>query len=120
MVSKRQHDTFEQRAQEIFAASTERLDAATRSRLTQARYAALQAARARAHWANWKWGLPAGLAAVLALSVLTNWRTADPPVPNALDDLSIVAASDNLELLEDVDFYAWLAERDAAPVDGSG
>lgn len=119
-MSKRQHDTFEQRAQEIFAASTERLDAATRSRLTQARYAALQAVRARAHWANWKWGLPAGLAAVLALSVLTNWRTAEPPVPNALDDLSIVAASDNLELLEDVDFYAWLAERDAAPVDGSG
>ncbi len=34
-----------------------------------------------------------------------------PPGAAALEDLEIVADSDNIELLQDVEFYAWLDER---------
>ena len=33
------------------------------------------------------------------------------PSPAALEDLEIVADSENLELLQDVEFYAWLDEQ---------
>lgn len=107
-------DRLEQRAQALFDDSVDRIDARTRSKLTQARHAALD--QIRKSPAQWRWlRVPAGgLAAVALVAVLiVTWQgnraTPEPAVP--LDDMDIVADADNLEMLKDVEFYAWLDER---------
>lgn len=101
------NDTFERRAHAAFEAGIARLDGATRSRLARARHAALAAAHDRSRWMSaWTWGLPAAAAAMLVLALLLNWRSTQVPVPATLEDLPI--AFENLELLENVEFYAWL------------
>lgn len=109
------HD-FEERARALFEDSVERLDAGTRSKLTQARNRALDEVKKGAVRRRWIWA-PAGgfaLAAVVAVGiVLSSGRTAPQPAPVALDDLEIVADSEDLALLQDqdVEFYAWLDEQ---------
>jgi hypothetical protein len=104
---------LERRARELFDDSVERLDGHTRSRLNQARQAAL------AEWqrSTRSWSLTASLggltAVVLVAVVMLMWPGARTPNRGAvpLDDLEIVAEGDNLELLQDVEFYAWLDQR---------
>jgi hypothetical protein len=45
-----------------------------------------------------------------------------PPAPGelALDDMDLVAEAPNLELLEEVEFYAWVARERADGVGGPG
>jgi ferric-dicitrate binding protein FerR (iron transport regulator) len=107
-------EDFENKARELFEDSVERLDARTRSKLTQARNRALDEVKQGATRRRWIWA-PAGgfaLAAVVAVGVVM-WPGRTPPQPAAaaLEDLEIVADSDNLDLLEDVEFYAWLDEQ---------
>ena len=65
-----------------------RLDARVRSRLTQARHAALAQADAR--------------------PVLVSTARREPPPDESASDLEIVLAGENLDLLEDLDFYEWV------------
>jgi hypothetical protein len=106
-------DDFRQRAQTLFEDSVERLDARTRSKLTQARNLALDEVKKGAAQRRWIWA-PAGgfaLAAVIAVGVVF-WPGRTPqPGAAALEDLEIVADRENLELLQDVEFYAWLDEQ---------
>jgi hypothetical protein len=109
-------DDFERRSRALFEASVERLDARTRSRLNQARHVALDELKkgsARRYWV----GLPLGglAAAALVAVILVSWRGQAPTQLEAaampLDDVDIVADSDNIELLQDVEFYSWLADQ---------
>lgn len=115
---------LERRAQELFRETTAELDGHIRSKLTQARHAALTAAQAPgARWRHWR--LPAAGFATAALAALLflNVRTPKPMNPEtpAVDDMEIIASADNLDLLEDVDFYAWLdTEPDAGLPGGAG
>ena len=84
------------------------LDARVRSRLRQARRSALSQAEPRpALWLK-QWVPAAGLAAAAVLAVLL-WPQAAPvqrdDMPN---DLEIVLAEENLDLLENLDFYEWV------------
>lgn len=118
MSDKRTPDqqAFEERTRSLFKASVESLDGRTQSKLTQARYAALEElnpARSRA----WRRGR-AALAGVTAAAVLAAWigfARLGSPAPEAgelpLDDFDIVAEAPALELIEDVEFYAWIAEQ---------
>lgn len=54
---------------------------------------------------------------MLALALLLNGRGSQVPAPTVLEDLPI--ASENLDLLEDVEFYAWLDEA-AKPAGETG
>jgi hypothetical protein len=113
-------DPFEERSRALFDDSVERLDARTRSRLNQARQQALaemNKGSARRYWI----GAPLGglvAAAVIALILIRP----DGEAPGLekpgtmLDDFDIVADADNFELIQDVEFYSWLADRD----DGAG
>ena len=107
-------EDFEKKARALFEDSVERLDAGTRSKLTQARNRALDEVKQGAARRRWIWA-PAGgfaVAAVVAVGVvLWSGHTSQQPGEAALEDLEIVADSDNLELLEDVEFYAWLDEQ---------
>ena len=119
-------DELEERSKALFDESVERLDGRTRSRLTRARHAALDELRAgRPRWLGFR--LPAaGLAtAALAAVLVVTWTGLKQPVAPGgglpLDDFDIVADSDNLEMLQDVEFYAWLEEgTEAAPDPHSG
>jgi hypothetical protein len=108
---------FEERARELFAASVERLDGRTRSKLTQARHAAAEELR-KQHAQPWRrlshaW-LP--LSGAAAATVLAVWMTISPVGPEngrdmPLDELDLVAGQANIDLLEDVEFYAWIAQQ---------
>jgi hypothetical protein len=106
---------LETRSKELFENSLEQLDARTRSRLTQARHAALdELKRTRGVHARWIWAPAGGVAAAAAITVFLIGRPDIDPATSgapALEDLEAVAAVENIELLEDVEFYAWLAEQ---------
>ncbi len=107
---------------EVLQQDCETLPAHLRSRLNQARQQALDEAAAstrRKHWL--RFGLPAGLATACTL-VLAMWMT--PPGPGehssvpvsasmAAEDLQLLAEPTDLELIEELEFYAWLEQVDA-------
>lgn len=107
-------EQFEDRSREVFESSVERLDARTRSRLNQARQRALEEAKRGSTRRYWL-AAPLGGLAAAALVAMIVIRTGAPTVGPAeaemtLDDMDIVADGDNFELLQDVEFYSWLAD----------
>lgn len=111
-------EQLEKRAQELFAESTAGIDGPTRSRLTRARAEAIAAAR-KPHWLApsrlLQVGLGAGAVAAAALVAVVLLQSPAPDVPiaatAALDDLEILLDEDELELYEELEFYAWLLEQ---------
>ena len=115
-----------QRSRELFDDAVANLDGHTRSRLNQARQAALQAAQGATSVTH-RWLLPVGSAAVLALATVATLHGVhtERPVDDAMisvehaaavDDLEIVTADADLDLLKDMDFYAWLDTQDMTAV----
>jgi len=118
-------------AQRLFAESVQSVDGQTRSRLAQARAKAVEAAVSRRRsWLPSPAALvPVGGVGAAALAVALIWQIPGaPPVSietGVLSDLDILLDGEDLDLLEDLDFYAWLLEQpellnDDATVDGSG
>ena len=117
---------LERRSREGFDERVANLDGRTRSRLNQARQAALAAARGQAgsHMArspaflSSRWWLPVGSAAALALVSLSTVQlmranrddasSAPVAVASTVDDVEILTSNDELDMLQNVDFYAWL------------
>ncbi|HEU4655611.1 MAG TPA: hypothetical protein VFS47_16605 [Steroidobacteraceae bacterium] len=110
--------SIEERTRAAFDASVANLDGRTRSRLNQAR----QQAVAIANPARQKWMralLPAtGLAAAALLAVTLQFNLASNNSRSsqtlAFEDLEIVSDSDNLDLMQDLDFYAWMPQDDVS------
>jgi len=126
MVSTNEHDgasrqPVEERAKALFDESLGNLDGRTRSALNQARHAALTELEGRQRQGVWRfWGPLSGVAAAaLFVAVVFGpmWTTMQPTPDNAmpLEDFDIIADAENLELLEDLDFYAWLGTSEALP-----
>jgi hypothetical protein len=125
------------RSRDLLERSADELDGATCSRLTRARHAALDQLESRAHAAgglrwigvaaiglglalvSWRALLPEPVAieaSARALPVATPSRPAPPPdLPVAAPDFELLADPQQLALLEDLEFYAWLqaSEEDA-------
>jgi hypothetical protein len=126
MVNDRPPDeNLEQRSRELFEHSVERLDARTRSRLNQARQKALtelNRGSTRRYWL----GAPLGglaAAALVAVFLMSGRENATPQLEAAtlpLDDFDIVADDDSFDMIQDVEFYSWLADNSAAAADSSG
>jgi len=97
-------DRFARAAGELLRRSAGDIDAATGARLQQIRRAALGATPARRDPRSWL--VPALSAAAIGALAVGLWLDRDAaPEPAGL-------AADNLEMLEDLEFYAWL---DAEP-----
>jgi hypothetical protein len=113
-------EEFALRSRELLEESTERLDGRVRSRLTQARSAAIEEARRSRHGFAWRAWIPAGaLAGAAALAVFL-WsgapqspETSPIAVHGSLDDLDIIVTDESFELLEDLEFYEWIAVDEA-------
>lgn len=122
-IDKDSDSPMEQRSRELFDETVANLDARTRSRLNQARHAALDAARGQPVASPVRWLLPVGSAAAVAMVALTTVQImrpgAEAPVVvesatlASVDDFEILTSSDELEMLQDVDFYAWLETQDS-------
>ena len=114
------------RAKSLLDESAQALDAATLSRLNRARQAALlqRAPRRRAAWLFLPAGLAGACALLLAVGVWHGRRvpTAIPvqaPVAASANgnsvnaaDLDMIANGDDMEVMQDLDFYAWLDAQD--------
>lgn len=125
MVNDPTPDPVEQRSRELFEDSVGRLDARTRSRLNQARQQALSELNQRMSRRYWLTAPLGGLAAaaVIAIVMMTGREAVTPSQDSAalpLDDFDIVADADSLELLQDVEFYSWMAEATGPDANGAG
>jgi hypothetical protein len=125
MVSDPTPDPLEQRSRELFEDSVSRLDARTRSRLNQARQQALNELNTGTTRRYWLAAPLGGLAvaAVIAVFMMTGRETMPLRQDTAalpLDDFDIVADADSLELLQDVEFYSWLAEASGPDANSTG
>jgi type VI protein secretion system component VasF len=112
---------FERRSRAAFDDSVAALDGETRSRLARARQLALAEIRHRPmSWLS-TW-VPAGAVAAAALMALLLWTGNEPgpeadPTVIALEELDIVTAGDDLDMLgEDPGFYAWATDELAGGV----
>jgi hypothetical protein len=122
-------DGIEKHAKELLEQSIEHLDGRTLSRLNRARHAALdevQRSRQAFYLAGRRWWMPAtGVAAAAVLAVMIGQGMREKMTPSAtadgslLDDFEIVADADNLEMLEDVEFYSWLPDDASEAASGS-
>lgn len=109
---------LEGRSKSLFDASVDGLDGRTRARLAQARNRALARSRGDAI-PRWLPGpralLPAGVAAAAALVAWVSLRGPAPealtPEVAALQDLEILLGEEELEMLEELEFYTWLEEQ---------
>lgn len=118
---------FEARTRALFSDSVERMDARTRSRLNQARQAAVEELRAR-RARPWRrtWIPLSGATAAAIVGVWISMNAGGPTELDAdprsipLEDFELVAETASLELLEDVEFYAWIADQNADESDHSG
>jgi hypothetical protein len=114
MSDEKDISAFERQTKRVFDESVAGLDAATRSRLTRARYRALEElAPTRAR----RWGFTLIPAGTLAATALLAWflvvqRPVDELQVTSVDDLEILLAEEDLEMLdEDLEFYGWLEEQ---------
>jgi hypothetical protein len=123
MKSRRDAKSLEERSKALFENSVERLDARTRSRLTRARHAALDELRRSGPFrARWLWAPAGGVIVAAAAAVLIGvWPGVPPGSPGSppLEDLEVVAGAENFDLLQDVEFYTWLADQNAIPADAN-
>lgn len=100
--------------------SCDSLDYATQLKLKQAREKALsQSAASTSRLKRWQWiGIPS-LAATAAVAIITISSVINTPSsgesPESLffQDLELLAAEEDLELIEELEFYQWL-ESDAS------
>ena len=107
-------ERFTEQAKRVFDDSVDRLDAAALSRLNRSRQRALAelgtAGAAHGQWLRW---VPAtGVAAAVALAtvMMMNARPLDvarEPVSES-DFEMLLDDGDELEMLEDLEFYSWL------------
>jgi len=94
--------------------SVEHLDAHTLSRLNQARHRALAQAE-KPRLLNPQW-LKVATFAVLLVTVINGWQffsTSNIQQMNT-DDFEMVIANEDFELLQDLDFVAWMIEEEHA------
>ena len=109
-MSEQQHDSFVESVRQHLDAQADDLDELTVARLRAARRRALAT-----HKPAGKYWLPAfsvATAAAALLAVLLWQSPSAPPLP--LEDWEIVVSGDDMELIEEYEFYEWLDATQAA------
>ena len=113
-------EVFERRSKALFDTSVDGLSDAVRSRLTQVRHQALSRVspdKSRLPRRLWISAVGLSAAAVLVIMVLPSFK-ADRALPAtfaAADDMALLLNPDDLEMLEDMEFYAWLDSNPQVP-----
>lgn len=109
-------------AKALFDDSVDQLDAATLSKLNQGRQAALAelpANTTRIHWARWMPATGIAAAALVAVVMLQGPGGVELP-PEAASDFEILIGEDDLDMLEELEFYSWIDLADLESTDNVG
>lgn len=102
-------DEFADKARGLFDDSVDRLDAATLSRLNQGRHRALAELDRASTQGQWlRWVPVTGVAAVALVTVMVVNQRATVDEPITASDFEMLIEYEDLELLEDLEFYTWL------------
>lgn len=105
-------ERFTAGAKSAFDDSVQSLDAATLSRLNQNRQQALERATRSSLSPTMGWWLPASGVAASALVAAVLWTGTDNVLemtpPSVASDLEIILEVDDLEMLENLEFYSWI------------
>ncbi len=112
-------EAFNKKAKELLDENVDKLDAATLSKLHQARNAALAGTNKKLP-AHSGWVGAGAMAASLAVGIVY-FNQQPPPLPGIYEDPIQQAAAEEIELMDDLDFVAWLVlqEDDVNHVDTS-
>jgi hypothetical protein len=106
--------SLETRSKAVFDESVDNLDGRTRSALNQARHAALAELERRQRSPFGRvlgplTGIAAAAFVLLALfAPLRSMLTPHDSAATQFEDLEIIAGSDNIEMLQNLEFYEWL------------
>ena len=105
-------ELFEAKAKRLFDESVQAIDGQTQSRLNRGRQKALaELKRRRAVSVLGSWAPATGVAAAAVVAVVL-WSGNRPPAdvapPSSATDLEILLNEDNLEMLEELEFYSWI------------
>ena len=108
------NEALEKRAREVLRASVDDVPPEVAERLVAMRRAAVQELeeRSSSQWQTpWFWA-PAGATAIVVLTLGLFLYTGNTPGPmfNDLDEAQLAAAQD-MELLEELEFLAWMEEE---------
>jgi len=117
MKEQESEKAFAANVRKVLDAESDNLDAATRSQLNRIRQEALEAGgRPRGYRLRGGMRWLAGAAATAAIAAVVYVNTATAPLeigsPQPLDEFDIIALEESLDFIEDIEFYAWLAETD--------
>ena len=105
------HDAFVARARDVLDAGDAALDDRVLVRLTAARRRAVNALDMPRYGYVGRW-IPASAAACMLFAVgLLAWSVRLPTLP-VYDDAETAAAAQDLDLLDDIEFVAWMVEQD--------
>jgi len=126
MVNERNDpNDFERRSKALFDASVDDLSGSVRARLTRARHRAVAAAGSTRAQAVRRFWMPATGVGAAALAVLLiampgarRERTLPAPIASA-DDMAMLLNSEDLDMIENMDFYSWM-DSEAAMDAGNG
>lgn len=105
-------EKFDEKTRELLDDHAERLDAATLSKLHQARNRAVE--RKRRFSVQPGWAGAGALVASLAVAVIYFDNQQLPPLPAIYEDPLQQAAAEEMELMDDLEFYAWLVLQEEA------
>lgn len=114
--------TLERRAKQAFDDSVDALDAATLSKLNRGRQAALaelDQSRRFGRWSAWTPALGVS-AAVLFAILIVNPMNKEALIEAPNGDFEILMSEERLDMLEELEFYAWLESVDLEAVDEVG
>ena len=110
-------DSFTDRTKGLFDDSVERLDAATLSQLNRGRQRALAEIDRAAHRDRWlRWAPVTGVAVAALIAVMVINQPVRVDEPMTATDFEMLIEHEELDLLENLEFYTWLelAEADAS------
>ena len=102
-------DKFADQAKTLFDDSADRLDGATLSTLNQSRHRALEELKAGPS-PLWRWAPAAGVTAAVLVAVMVTLeeQPAVDALPDSVADMEILLGEDSIEMLEDLEFYAFI------------
>jgi hypothetical protein len=121
--TERDDGELARRARQLFDQSVQELDAETLSRLNRGRQRALAEVKHGGTPAAWLRWTPVAVAAAAAVAVVIVWNPGNgvDDLPRTADsDLELLLAEDELEMLEDLEFYRWMALDETAEEPGQG
>jgi hypothetical protein len=102
-------EEFAREAKTLFDASVDKLDGATLSTLNQSRHRALAEVHAQpAQWLRWVPAAGMATAALVVVMLVLPGPAKIQPMPAEVTDMEILLGEDSIEMLEDLEFYAWI------------